>query len=222
MHRALWPCCALCICAWLQVFVASVPPIWWQKGWSRRHAGSVAEAELLSQLAVLLTPNEPIEECFRRFPSPEGWGGNYLEPDLAAYGVLRDEDAALFVEYDGYWRHGKKEGVERDALKNAALLDYSPLGSYVVRISHTTCTGLKKNVLWIKVGQWRTGNVQALSRLFMDVARQLQVGLEDVLRPEVMGRLVGEAAAMPLSERAVCFTQEEEWAATHLRRFQTT
>ena len=58
--------------------------------------GSVAE------LAVLLMPKQPISELFRRFPSPEGWGGNYLEPDLAAYGVLKAEDAALFVEYDGY------------------------------------------------------------------------------------------------------------------------
>ena len=208
MHGALWPCCGLSICAWLQVSIASVPPVWWQKGWPRKRVGSVAEAELLSQLAVLLMPNEPIEECFRRFPSPEGWGGHYLEPDLSAYGLLRDEDAALFLEYDGHWRHGQKDGVERDALKNAALLSYAPPGSYVIRISHTTCTGLKDNVLCINVGQWRAGDVQALSRLFMDVVRQAQVALEDVLRPEVIGLLVVEAAAMPLSERAVCFTQE--------------
>ena len=41
------------------------------------------------------------KELFRRFPAPDTWGGNYLEPDLALYGVLKDPEAALFVEYDG-------------------------------------------------------------------------------------------------------------------------
>lgn len=61
----------------LPLLTASVPPTWWQKGFARKRVGSVAEAELLSQLAVLLMPKEPIEELFRSFPSPEGWGGNY-------------------------------------------------------------------------------------------------------------------------------------------------
>ena len=196
------------ICVGLPLLTASVPPTWWQKGFARKRVGSVAEAELLSQLAVLLMPKKPIEEMFRSFPSPKGWGGHYLEPDLAAYGVLKDENAALFVEYDGYWRHGEKEGVERDAMKSAALLDYAPPGSYVVRIGHTASARLKDNVLWIQVGQWRAGDVQSLSGFFMDVVRQVQVGLDDVVRPEVIGHLVGEAAAMQLSERAVSFTQE--------------
>ena len=99
---------------------------------------SVAETELLMQLAALLMPEDaPIEEMFRNFPAPEGWGGNYLEPDLSLCGVLKDENAALFVEYDGYWRHEEKEGMEKDMKKNAVLLQYAPLGSYVMRISHT-------------------------------------------------------------------------------------
>lgn len=60
-----------------------------------------------------------------------------MEPDLAAYGVLKDRTAALFVEYDGYWRHGEKEGIAMDHKKNAALLTYAPAGSFVVRLSHT-------------------------------------------------------------------------------------
>ena len=79
---------------------------------------SVAEAELLMQLAALTVPEKtPIAEMFRNFPAPEGWSGNYLEPDLSIYGVLKDEDAALFVEYDGYWRHEGKEGMARDRKK---------------------------------------------------------------------------------------------------------
>ena len=93
---------------------------------------SVGEAELLTQLAALLMPEDvAIEEMFRNFPAPEGWGGNYLEPDLSLCGVLKDENAALFVEYDGYWRHEGKEGMERDEAKNAALLKYVPAGSYI-------------------------------------------------------------------------------------------
>ena len=36
---------------------------------------SVAEAELLMQLAALTVPEKtPIAEMFRNFPAPEGWG----------------------------------------------------------------------------------------------------------------------------------------------------
>ena len=104
------------------------------------------------QLAALTVPEKtPIAEMFRNFPAPEGWGGNYLEPDLSIYGVLKDEDAALFVEYDGYWRHEGKEGMARDRKKNAALLTYAPEGSCVIRISHTISRPLKNNALWVKI-----------------------------------------------------------------------
>ena len=198
------------ICVGLPLLIASVPPTWWQKGFARQRPGSVAEAELLSQLAVLLMPNEPIEEMFRVFPSPEGWGGHYLEPDLTVYGVLKDENAALFVEYDGYWRHGEKEGVEMDANKNAALLDYAPAGSYVVRISHTESTRQKDDVLWIKVGQWKAGDVQSLTSSLRNVFRQVHVGLSGLLCGKVNRDLQrhSRGANMILSERARCFTQE--------------
>ncbi|CAJ1392751.1 unnamed protein product [Effrenium voratum] len=75
-------------------------PAWWRRGWAKR-PGSAAEAELLAQLAVRLQPKAELKELFRRFPAPEGWGGHYLEPDLALHGVLKDPEAALFVEYDG-------------------------------------------------------------------------------------------------------------------------
>ena len=178
-HR--W-CVLVCV---VPLLTASVPPAWWRKGFARKRVGSVAEAELLSQLAVLLMPNDPIEELFRSFPSPEGWGGHYLEPDLAACGVLKDENAALFLEYDGYWRHGEKEGVERDEAKSAALLAYAPPGSRVVRISHTESTRLKGNVLWAQVGRWQAGDVQSLTRALLDAVRQVQVVLGDALCPRM-------------------------------------
>ena len=83
------------------------PPSWWKAGRPRRRPGSLAESELLSHLAVLLLPEEPIGELFRDFPAEksEGWGRNTLSPDLAVHGAFESEEAALFLEYDGYYRH---------------------------------------------------------------------------------------------------------------------
>ena len=131
--------------------LSTAAPAWWQRGWPRQRIGSVAEVQLLAPLAEVLMPHLEIAEAFRSFPSPKGWGGNYLEPDLAAYGVLKDENAGLFVEYDGYWRHGEREGLKMDQQKNEALLLFAPKGSCVVRISHTIGMPLQDNVLWIKV-----------------------------------------------------------------------
>eukprot|EP00438_Fugacium_kawagutii_P034494 Skav226408 [mRNA] locus=scaffold3989:261491:275408:- [translate_table: standard] len=164
-------------------------PSWWQEGWPRTRPGSVAEAELLSQLAVMLKPDMPIGEMFRSFPAPEGWGGNYLEPDLTVYGVLKEKDAALFVEYDGYWRHGERAGAGKDRVKNEALVDYAPSGSWVVRISHTVKRQQKGQVLWVTVDPWRRGDSQSLSKVLHDVVVNILVRSNDVLRPRVAARL---------------------------------
>ena len=70
-----------CLCSWVfllgVVLPASTPPLWWRKGRARKILGSRAEAELLSQLAVLLMPDEPIAEGFRNFPCKrckDDWG----------------------------------------------------------------------------------------------------------------------------------------------------
>ena len=179
--------------------------------------GSVAEAELLSQLAVLLMPRQPISELFRRFPSPEGWRGNYLDPDLSAYGVLKDPNAALFVEYDGYWRHGEKEGMERDELKNATLLSNAPPGSRVIRISHTVPGRLDGSVLWIQVKPWQQGDHQSLGRVLTDVVTQTREEMENTLDPSLKqlweghvehgGKLQHPSFPLPLSERGMRFTE---------------
>ena len=171
----------------------TVCPIWWQHGWSRQRAGSVAEAELLAPLAELLMPCTPPLELFRSFPSPPGWAGNYLEPDLAAHGVLRDPEAALFVEYDGYWRHGEKAGIEMDKLKNAALLAYAPAGSKVIRISHTVCKPVEiesdETVLWICVDTWREGNSKRLLDAFNHVLAKMRDALEEALDKKTLEHL---------------------------------
>ena len=162
-------------------------PSWWQRGWPRQRVGSMAEAELLAPLAELLMPHLPIAELFRSFPSPKGWAGNYLEPDLAAYGVLKDANAGLFVEYDGYWRHGKREGLEMDQKKNEALLMYPPKGSCVIRISHTISRPLQDNVLWVKADTWRSGCPKGVAKIHQDILKQALNGL--CLQPEMVERL---------------------------------
>ena len=171
----------------------TVCPNWWQHGWSRQRAGSVAEAELLAPLGELLMPNTPILELFRSFPSPPGWAGNYLEPDLAAHGVLKDPEAALFIEYDGYWRHGEKAGIDMDQLKNAALLDFAPTGSKVIRISHTLCKPVEiesdETVLWICVDTWREGNSKKLLGAFNHVLVNMVDALNKALDEKTLRQL---------------------------------
>ena len=114
-----------------------------------------------------------------------------MEPDLAAYGVLMDENAGLFVEYDGYWRHGEREGLEMDQKKNDALLMYAPKGSYVIRISHTISRPLQDNVLWVKADTWRSGCPKGVSKIHQDILKQALNGL--CLQPEMVERLKVQA-----------------------------
>ena len=114
-----------------------------------------------------------------------------MEPDLAAYGVLKDRQAALFVEYDGYWRHGEEEGIDRDGLKNAALLAYAPPGSYVLRISHTVSKPFDGNVLWICVDTWRQRDHKSLSKTLGHALAETIGGFEQALHKKFLmqGRL---------------------------------
>ena len=190
-------------------WISSVPD-WWQRGWPRDRVGSMAEAELLSQLAVVLKPRTPIKELFRSFPAPKGWGGNYLEPDLAAYGVLK-KNAALFVEYDGYWRHGEAAGIARDKKKNVALLGYAPAGSRIVRISHTRSKPKKSDekVIWITINQWRAGDQESLWKVLRDILRQMLAELSDSLQSQPARRLQQKAAKdsvkVPPQVRDFCY-----------------
>ena len=154
----------------------------------------MAEAELLAPLAALLMPKTPIEKLFRSFPSPAGWGGHSLEPDLTAYGVLKDPNAALFVEYDGYWRHAEREGRIRDQSKNEALLAYGPPGSCVLRITHTHSRGLKDQLVEIQVSTWKTRCRASLEDVLTDVLKQISRGLDKILSLQVAKRLELEAS----------------------------
>ena len=119
--------------------LAACGPPWWRKGRPRTVHRSYAEVELLSRLAELLMPGEAIGECFRDFPvePSKAWGSRRLCPDVTAFGVLKDEDAALFIEYDGYHGHYDAGGRAGDERKTKALIDYAPPGSCILRIGHT-------------------------------------------------------------------------------------
>ena len=170
------------------------PPLWWQQGWPRQRAGSVAEAEFLAPLGELLMPGMPIGDMFRNFKSPAGWGGNYLEPDLTAFGLLKEKDAALFVEYDGYYRHATREGMKKDLLKNAALLDFAPPGSFVVRIGHQGRSQLNESVLWVRVKPWRRGDRLSLMKALKNTLEETVPRLKHALCPSVQSCLEAHLA----------------------------
>eukprot|EP00435_Cladocopium_sp_Y103_P051592 s434_g16.t1 len=197
-------------------WMASIPPTWWRKGWPRERVDSMAEAELLSQLAAALKPRAKIGELFRRFPAPEGWGGNFLDPDLALHGVLK-RNAALFVEYDGYWRHSEDERLSTDRRKNAALLSFSPPSSCIVRIGHweQNPTEAHPRILWITVDQWSAGSQKSVSKVVKTILRQILTEFGGCLQPHVSKRIqnLAQMEFMPASTRARDFTTAAAAAA---------
>ncbi|CAJ1445535.1 unnamed protein product [Effrenium voratum] len=169
-------------------WTAASAPSWWRQGRPRKLHGSRAEVELLSQVARLLMPAEPLGELFRRFPAPAGWKGHYLDPDLAAYGVLNSPDAGLFVEYDGFWRHGEAEGRRNDARKTAALLAFAPPGSKVLRIGHFPLEE-QTEAVQIRLKPWQGQGksfANALSVLVRRMARDLGKDLCSAVRTRLI------------------------------------
>ncbi|CAE7632022.1 MTERF5, partial [Symbiodinium pilosum] len=136
--------------AWLFGFLgcglaASGPPAFWRAGRPRTVHRSYAEVELLSHLAVLLMPEEPIGELFRDFPvePSEEWGARWLCPDIAAHGVLQKASAVLFVEYDGHPHHHTTDGRQTDERKTRALLKHAP-SKYARKVLLTSSVEDKK------------------------------------------------------------------------------
>ena len=179
--------------------LCSAPPLWWRQGRPRTTHRSFAEVELLSRLAELLMPREPIGELFRDFPvePSEAWGSRWLCPDIAAFGVLKQKDAALFVEYDGYYWHRDAQGKQRDERKTEALLAYAPEGSVVLRIGHAPQSLRRKQTstaMEAMVDVWRAGHVPSLMTSLHQATESLLVSLDDALAHEVRERLSSECA----------------------------
>ena len=99
---------------------------------------------------------------------------NTLSPDLALYGALESDEAALFVEYDGYYRHQQPVGIAADSRKNTALLDLAPAGSYVLRIAHAH-RGLELSCQMgeVVVDSWQPGHDASLVKALLQIAEFL-------------------------------------------------
>ncbi|OLP86905.1 mTERF domain-containing protein 1, mitochondrial [Symbiodinium microadriaticum] len=179
--------------------LCSAPPFWWKKGRPRTTHRSFAEVELLSRLAELLMPREPIGELFRDFPvePSDAWGSRWLCPDITAFGVLKQKDAALFVEYDGCHWHCNAQGKQRDERKTEALLAYAPGGSVVLRIGHVTQSLRRKQTstaMEAMVDVWRAGHVPSLMTSLHQATQSLLMSLDDALENEVRERLKSQCA----------------------------
>ena len=163
---------------------------------------SYAEVELLSRLAELLMPQTPIGELFRDFPvrRSELWRSPWLSPDISAFGVLKEEHAALFIEYDGFFRHSELHVQERDERKTAALLRHAPPGSRVLRISHMNMNrdlGRVEHAAEAVVDVWRAGHEPSLMKVVLQTVRALLGSFGHVLEQEVCKRLSGFEVAQP-------------------------
>ncbi|CAE7575596.1 unnamed protein product, partial [Symbiodinium sp. CCMP2456] len=201
----------LCIAVGPALPSSSTPPAWWLKGRPRKVFGSRAEVELLSQLAVLLMPDVPIGEVFRDFPyePSEEWGSSRLCPDFAAYGVLKATDAALFIEYDGYYRHMEPRGLAGDIRKTNALLQFAPVGSVVVRIGHKERTW-KDTFMQVRVDCWHLDHAPSLH----STLKQLLASLLQCCGNQMECRLASRLHAFPpqIDGGATTFALEAEVA----------
>ncbi|OLP97984.1 Protein aardvark [Symbiodinium microadriaticum] len=188
----------------------STPPAWWLKGQPRQVFRSRAEAELLSQLAVLLMPDEPIAEAFRDFPVKKckDWGSSRLCPDFAAHGVLKATGAALFIEYDGYYRHMEPPGMARDMRKTSALLQFAPAGSVVLRIAHKE-RKWKDNSMQVLVDCWHSGNAHSLRRTLQQVVASLLRQCHAQLVPRLVSQLE-VCAPLQIAQHARTFAEDAE------------
>ncbi|CAE7253203.1 MTERF4, partial [Symbiodinium sp. CCMP2456] len=207
VHR---PCANLPRFTFGAALTESTPPAWWLKGRPRNVFRSRAEVELLSQLAVLLMPDEPIAEAFRDFPVQrcKGWGSSRLCPDFAAHGVLKRAGAALFIEYDGYYRHMEPAGLNRDVRKTSALLKFAPVGSIVLRIAHKE-RQWKDNSVQVLVDCWQSEHVPSLHKTVRQVVASLLQSCRAELVPGLVSQLEARAQ-MQIDRQAQTFAVDAE------------
>ena len=188
-----------------QAWAQSGPPSWWLKGRPRRVHGSLPEVQLLSHLAVLLKPEVPIAELFRDFPTARSpaWGARILSPSLALFCVLENTGAALFLEYDGYYRHHEESGLAADERKTEALLHFAPPGSRVLRIAHAHRGLQARNYsVEVVVERWNASRKEAVLAPVRQVVDAVLEELGDALQP----LLKKELQAVACSTSRLCFT----------------
>ena len=139
----------------------------------------------------------------------QGVGLKQTVPDLTAYGVLNATDAALFVEYDGHYRHMEPPGVARDMRKTSALLHFAPAGSLVVRIAHKERQWKDKSVQ-VLVDSWCAEHEPSLLKALNQVAASLLHQSRGKLDPTLALRLEAFAAKEGVNKDASARAKEAE------------
>ena len=191
--------------------LAACGPPWWRKGRPRTVPRIGAEVELLSHLAELLMPQTPIKEVFREFPVGPSREPRWLSPGIAAFGVLEDERAALFVEYDGTDRNSAEQAFNEDELKTKALLQFAPVGSRVLRTGHKARDSREhENSVEAIVNVWRAGHEPSLMKAVSQTVWVLLSSCDIVLREDVHQRLHRFAVTDPKPgfHKACAFARE--------------
>ena len=178
-----------CILGSLTLGLSACGPPWWRRGRQRRMHRSYAEVELLSRLAELLMPQQPIGKLFRDFPARPSQEPRWLSPGIAAFGVLEDEGAALFVEYDGSHGHTDAEDGKEAELKTNALLQYAPKGSHVVRIAHAARGDPGRKWVDAIVNAWREGHEPSLTKAVSQTVWAMLSSCGIAFREDVRRRL---------------------------------
>ena len=155
-------------------------------------------------------PDVPIAEAFRDFPIQKckEWGSSRLSPDLTAYGVLKATDAALFIEYDGYYRHMEPLGLARDMRKTSALLKFAPAGSVVVRIAHQERQWQDKSVQ-VLADCWQSEHVPSLHKTVKQVVASLLQSCRAELVPGLVSHLEARAP-LQIDRYAINFAVDAE------------
>ena len=191
--------------------LAACGPPWWRKGRPRTVPRICAEVELLSRLAELLMPQMPIKEVFREFPVGPTREPRWLSPGIAAFGVLEDDGAALFVEYDGTDRNSDEQALKEEELKTKALLQYAPAGSRVLRTGHKAQDPKEhENSVEAIVNVWREGHEPSLMKAVSQTVWVLLSSCDIVLRKDVHQRLHRFAVTDPKPgfHKACAFARE--------------
>ena len=130
-------------------------------------------------------------------------------PGLTAYGVLKASDAALFIEYDGHYRHMESPGLARDMRKTSALLQFVPAGSLVVRIAHKERRWKDKSIQ-ILVDCWCAEHEPSLLKALKQVSASLLHQSRGRLHPTLASRLEAFAAEEGINKDASARAKEVE------------
>ena len=122
--------------------------------------------------------------------------------------MLKATDAALFIEYDGYYRHMEPPGLARDTRKTSMLLKLAPKGSVVVRIAHQERQWQDKSVQ-VLADCWQSEHVPSLHKTVQQVVASLLQSCRAELVPGLVSHLEA-LAPLQIDRYAINFAVDAE------------